>query len=172
MAGRNRQPLSVIQGKGKSKHITKEEAKKRQQQEEQLSGYTDKIEAPSYLTKKQKEDFEHLSTELMRLGIFSNLDVDNLARYIDSKTHYLELNRELKKIKPTEVIELDDGSKRTVHNKDYPALMRVKNNLFNECRAAASDLGLSITSRLKLVIPKAEDDKPKTEAEKRFSGRL
>lgn len=171
MAGRNRQPLSVIQGNGR-KNLTKKEIKERQEQENALKGYTDKINAPSYLTKKQKEEFDNIGTELVRLGIFSNLDVDTLARYIDTKTQYLQLIRELKRIKPTEIIELDDGTKRRIHNRDYPVLMRVKNNLFNECRAAANDLGLSITSRLKLVIPKTENDKPKTEAEKRFGGRL
>lgn len=167
MAGRNKQPLSVIQGKGRSNHLTKEEIKKRQEQENQMKGYTDNIEAPSYLTVKQKNDFELLSRELVRLGIFSNLDVDNLARYIDSKTQYLELVRAMKKIKPTETLE-SNGKKKVVANEDYPVLMRSKNKLFNECRAAASDLGLTITSRLKLVIPKAEDDKPKSEFEKKF----
>ncbi|MYL41813.1 phage terminase small subunit P27 family [Virgibacillus salexigens] len=171
MAGRNKQPLAVIQGKGRSNHLTKDEIKKRQEQENQMKGFTDNIEAPTYLTKKQKEEFENLSNELLRLGIFSNLDVDNLARYIDSKTQYLDLVKAMKKIKPTETIEIQ-GKKRVVANEDYPVLMRSKNKLFNECRTAASDLGLTITSRLKLVIPEKEKEKPKTEAEKRFSGRL
>lgn len=171
MAGRNKQPLSVIQGKGRSNHLTKDEIKKRQDQEKQIKGFTDNIEVPSYLTKKQKEEFEHLSHELIRLGIFSNLDVDNLARYIDSKTQYLDLIKAMKKIKPTETVTMN-GKSKVIANEDYPVLMRSKNKLFNECRTAASDLGLTITSRLKLVIPKAEDDKLMTEAEKRFSGRL
>lgn len=172
MAGRNKQPLSVIQGKGRSNHLTKQVIKERQAQEDAMRGYTDNIVAPSYLTKKQKEEFDSIANELIRLGIFSNLDVDSLARYIDSKTQYLQLIRDLKKIKPTEMVEVE-GKKKAIANEDYPKLMRVKNTLFNECRAAASDLGLSITSRLKLVIPKQDDNnKPKTEAEKRFSGRL
>lgn len=172
MPGRNKQPLSVIQGKGRSNHLTKDEIKKRQEQENKMKGYTDKIEAPSYLTKKQREEFDRIANDLLRLGIFSNLDVDNLARYIDSKTQYLDLLKHIKKIKPTTTTETM-GKKITFANEDYPKLMRVKNSLFNECRAAASDLGLTITSRLKLVIPQSgEDPKPKTEAEKRFGGRL
>src|SRR5690625_3772656 len=100
MAGRNRQPLSVIQGKGRSNHLTKKEIKERQAQEESMMGHTDKVEAPSYLLKSQKEEFEELATELMRLNIFSNLDVDNLARYIDSKHQYIRLVRLLRKTKP------------------------------------------------------------------------
>lgn len=168
MAGRNKQPLSVIQGKGRSNHITKEEARKRKQQEDRMKGYTDHIEPPKYLTVKQKREFEFLSSELLRLGIFSNLDVDNLARYIDSKTQYLDLIRAMKKVKPTEVIEVE-GKKRVIANEDYPVLMRSKNKLFNECRTAAGDLGLTITSRLKLVIPDPSDENDnKSDFEKKF----
>lgn len=173
MAGRNKQPLAVIQGKGRSNHLTKQEMKERQEHENKIKGFTDNIVIPTYLTKKQKEEFEHIANELVRIGIFSNLDVDSLARYIDSKTQYLQLIRDIKKVKPTVTFETADGKKKTVANEDYPVLMRVKNKLFNECRTAASDLGLTITSRLKLVIPKTEgDNKPKSEAAKRFSGRL
>ncbi|CDO03108.1 putative phage terminase, small subunit, P27 family [Oceanobacillus picturae] len=168
MPGRNKQPLSVIQGKGRSNHLTKDEIKKRQEQESKMKGFTDNVEAPSYLTKKQREEFDRIATELLRLDIFSNLDVDNLARYIDSKTQYLDLLKHIKRIKATEY-EKVNGKKKAIANEDYPKLMRVKNSLFNECRAAASDLGLTITSRLKLVIPNSDDNnKPKSEFEQKF----
>ncbi|MGD6781336.1 phage terminase small subunit P27 family [Sutcliffiella horikoshii] len=173
MAGRSKQPLAVIQGKGRSNHITKDEMKKREEQEKALKGFTDNIKIPSYLTKKQKEEFEEIATELIRLNIFSNLDVDALARYIDSRSMYIQLVKEFKKIKPTEKTILEDGSTKLEANPNYAKLLKAKNILYTECRAAASDLGLSITSRLKLVLPKADDkDKPKSEGEKRFGGRL
>lgn len=168
MAGRNKQPLSVIKGKGRSNHLTKDEIKRRQQHEEKVKGYTDKVDPPSYLTAKQKREYEHLSSELMRLGIFSNLDVDTLARYIDSKTQYLELIRAMKKIKPTEIVEDKNGKKIVIANEDYPVLMRSKNKLFMECRTAATDLGLSITSRLKLVFPQDDQREEKSEFEEKF----
>ena len=43
----------------------------------------------------------------------------------------------------------------------YTKLNRTRKQLSDECRAYANDLGLTITSRLKLVIPKTEDEKPK-----------
>lgn len=172
MAGRNKEPLAVIQGKGKSNHLTKAEIERRQEHEKKIKGFTDMVEPPKYLTAAQKKEFDRLANELMRLDIFSNLDVDSLARYIDSKFQYIQLIKDLKKIKSTEVIDLPNGTKKVVANDDYPKLMRTKTNLFNECRLAAGDLGLTITSRLKLVIPTKEDDKPKTEAQKRFGGRV
>lgn len=160
MAGRPRQPLTVIQGKGRSNHITKAEAKRRKEQEEALKGFTDNIEPPSYLTKKQKDEFNKIANELLRLGIFSNLDVDYLARYIDSKTEYEKVTRELRKIrKPTE-------SPETL--KMYSDLRINRNTFYNECKAAASELGLSITSRLKLVIPDLEKKEEPSEFEKKF----
>lgn len=155
MAGRNKQPLSVIQGKGKSHHLTKDEIAKRQKQEDSMRGFTDNISPPDYLTASQKQEFERIANELVRLEIFSNLDVDSLARYIDSKDQYIKLVKQLRKVKPTgEDFKL------------YAQMQRTKNLLFSECRSAASDLGLTITSRLKLVIPEKEDSKPTSKWEK------
>lgn len=160
MPGRNKQPLSVILGKGRSNHLTKEEINKRVEQEESVKGFVDNIVAPSYLTAKQKKDFDSISKELIRLNIFSNLDVDSLARYIDSRDEYVKLVKLIRRTKPS-----DDF-------KSYSAMQRSKNLLFNECRSAAGDLGLTITSRLKLVVPKVEEKTPKNEAEKRFGDRV
>lgn len=168
MPGRKKQPLSVIQGKGKSHHLTKDEIAKRKEQEELAKGFNDNIEIPSYLTAAQKREFEKISKELIRLDIFSNLDVDALARYIDSKSEYIKLKRDMKKIKRLEKVEKEDGTEKLVVNDDHRKLLKDRNLLFSECRAAAGDLGLTITSRLKLVIPKIEDDKPKSEFEKKF----
>lgn len=172
MAGRNKQPLQVIQGKGRSNHLTQEEIKKRQKHEEKVRGFSDKVVPPSYLTAAQKKEFIQIAEELIRIDIFSNLDIDSLARYLDSKYQYLQLVKDMRKIKPTEVVELPTGKKVTLANEDYPKLARVKNTLFTECRSAASDLGLTITSRLKLVIPTPTPAEGKSEAEKRFGGRL
>lgn len=172
MAGRNKQPLQVILGKGRSKHLTNAEIKKRKLHEDNMQGPVDNIEIPSYLTAAQKKEFAEIAEKLVGLGIFSELDVDSLARYLDSKLHYLQVVKEMRKIKPTLMIEDEMGEKFVVANDNYPKLARVKSQLFNECRAAASDLGLSITSRLKLVIPNPINLDEKTEAEKRFGGRL
>lgn len=153
--GRPKQPLSVIQGKGRSNHLTKEEIKKREAHEKSIRGDTDNVAAPTYLTKKQRDEFDRIAAELLKLKIFSNLDVDNLARYIDSRDQYIKITRALRSMKVVEV----DEDKRKFANDDYGKLQRVRNTLFTECRNAAGDLGLSITSRLSLVIPKIEEEK-------------
>lgn len=172
MAGRNKQPLQVILGNGRSKHLTKDDIKKRQKHEEKMRGPTENIVAPTYLTAAQKKEFTELAEKLEGLEIFSELDVDSLARYLDSKYQYLQLVKDMRKMKPTETVALPNGKKVTIANEDYPKLARVKNTLFTECRSAAADLGLTITSRLKLVIPQPQNVEGKSEAEKRFGGRL
>lgn len=168
VAGRKKQPLSVIQGKGRSNHLTKRDIKERQEQEKALKGFTDNIEAPSWLTAPQRKEFDKIASELVRLGIFSNLDVDFLALYIDARDEHIKLAKDIRKMKKVIITENEDGTKDRVANDDYIKLRRTKNTTFNECKAAASELGLSITSRLKLVIPKKEDDEPKSEFEKKF----
>lgn len=148
MAGRNKQPLSVIQGKGKSHHLTKAEIAKRKEHEEAMKGDTDKVKPPERLLSKQKKEFEEISEQLMKLEIFSNLDVDTLARYIDAKFEYERIHDIARKLNP-----LDDVD-------TYAKMQRAKKSLSDECRSYAGDLGLTITSRLKLVIPKTEEDKP------------
>lgn len=168
MAGRNKQPLSVIQGKGRSNHMTKAEIKKRQKHEEKMRGPTENIKPPKYLTAAQKKEFVEITEKLVAIDIFSELDVDALARYLDSKHQYIQITKELKKVKPTVTVQKKDGGKKVFASEEYPILVRARSTLFKECRAAASDLGLTITSRLKLVIPDAGKDKPKSEFEKKF----
>ncbi len=158
LAGRKKQPLSVIQGKGKSHHLTKDEIKKRKEHEEKMRGNTDKVEAPEYLLKKQKEEFNSIASELLNLGIISNLDVDGLARYIEAKTEYQRLGPVIRKLNPVEDIEA------------YTKLNRTRKQLSDECRSYANDLGLTITSRLKLVIPEKEEGKQESKWSKFGAG--
>ncbi len=94
----------------------------------------------------------------MNLGIISNLDVDGLARYIEAKTEYQRLGPIIRKLNPIE--ELDA----------YTKLNRTRKQLSDECRSYANDLGLTITSRLKLVIPKKEEDKKESKWSKFGAG--
>lgn len=167
MAGRNKLPLRVIKGNARSNHITKHEMKKRLAHEEKMRGPTENIIAPPYLTAVQKKEFDDIAKELLKLEIFSELEIDVLARYLDSKYQYVQVVKDLRKMKPTITVE-ENGKKQTFENEDYRKLLRTKNTLFNECRAAATDLGLTISSRLKLVFPGDTGDKAPSEFERKF----
>ncbi|AOZ89291.1 terminase [Bacillus xiamenensis] len=174
---RPRQPVDLLLVKGK-KNLTKKEIAERREQE--IKAPDDKVKAPSYLPKDLKREFKKIADELKNIGIMTNLDVDALARFLFAKKLYLQVTEQLlergpmKKVivrnldKEGNVISEDE---KLVPNDDYSDLLINQDKLFKQCRQASSDLGLTISSRCKLVIPK-KDDKPKSKEEERFGGRM
>ena len=155
MAGQ-RVPLEVVQARG-SKHLTKAEIKERQERE--IKPITDNIIAPDYLTKKQKEEFYRIADQLKKLKILGETDVDALARYITANDFYVNA---VKKMRTKEV--KDDPFK-------LEAWGKIQERYFKQCRASANDLGLSISSRCKLVVPEAKQETPKENKFKKFEKR-
>ena len=155
MAGQ-RLPTAVVQARG-SKHLTKAEIQERQERE--IKPITDNIIAPDYLTKKQKDEFYRIADQLKKLKILGETDVDALARYITANDFYINA---VKKMRSKEV--KDDPIK-------FGAWAKIQERYFKQCRASANDLGLSISSRCKLVVPEKKDDKPKENKFKKFEKR-
>ena len=155
MAGK-KLPIEVVQARG-SKHLTKAEIQERQERE--IKPITDNIIAPSYLTKKQKDEFYKISNQLEKLKIMGETDVDALARYITAKDFY---ENAVKKLRTKEV-------------KDNPFVFekwaKIQDRYFKQCRASANDLGLTISSRCKLVVPETKTETPKENKFKKFEKR-
>ena len=156
MAGQ-RLPLEVVQARG-SKHLTKAEIQERKERE--IKPVTDDIIAPDYLTKKQKDTFYKLSFQLEKLKIMGETDVDALARYSVANDSYVHATKQLRK---SEV--KNDPMK-------YESWSKIQERNFKMVRASANDLGLSISSRCKLVVPGAnKEDKPKENKFAKFEKR-
>ena len=156
MAGQ-RLPIEVVQARG-SKHLTKAEIQERQERE--IKPITDDIIAPDYLTKKQKDIFYKLASQLEKLKIMGETDVDALARYIVANDSYVHATKQLRK---SEV--KNDPMK-------YESWSKIQERNFKMVRASANDLGLSISSRCKLVVPGAnKEDKPKENKFAKFEKR-
>ncbi len=139
MAGQ-KQPIDLVIAKGK-KHLTKQEIKTRKEQEINVP-FVD-IQAPKYLSKKLTDEFYEVAEKLKSLNIMTELDEDCLARYLLSKNNYLKITKKLNNIitkKETRISEID-------------SLISIQDKLFKQCRSAANDLGLSISSRCKLIVP-------------------
>ncbi|WP_409018008.1 phage terminase small subunit P27 family [Bacillus velezensis] len=166
---RPRQPVDLLLVKGK-KNLTKQEIEERRAQE--VKAPNDKVKAPSYLPKDLKREFKKIADELKNIGIMTNLDVDALARFLFAQKQYLEMTEVLLETPITALVEDDAGNKFEVANKTYSDLLINQDKLFKQCRQASSDLGLTISSRCKLVIPKKDDGKPKSKEEERFGGRM
>ena len=156
MAGQ-RLPIEVVQARG-SKHLTKAEIQERKERE--IKPVTDDIIAPDYLTKKQKDIFYKLASQLEKLKIMGETDVDALARYIVANDAYVHATKQLRK---SEV--KNDPMK-------YESWSKIQERNFKMVRASANDLGLSISSRCKLVVPGAnKEDKPKENKFAKFEKR-
>ena len=103
----------------------------------------------------------------------SNLDCDALARYLQAESEYervtLQLNKEQLMIEEYN----EQEEKIYVVNKEYERLVIVQDKFFKQARSAASDLGLTISSRCKLVLPKTEIEKDNiSEGKRRFGNRI
>lgn len=155
MAGQ-RVPLEVVQARG-SKHLTKAEIQERQERE--IKPITDNIIAPAYLTKKQTEEFYKIADQLKKLKILGETDVDALARYITARDMYENAVKQMRKtaVKNNPVV--------------FEKWLKVQDKLFKQCRASANDLGLSISSRCKLVVPETKKETPKENKFKKFEKR-
>lgn len=144
---RPRKPANVIEMAGKT-HMSKADLQKRKNSE--VKAEADNVKPPGYLNEGQKQEFEEIASELMRIDIMTNLDCDALARFIIARRNYIRFS-ELVEGMPAELGTL----------KALESAANLQDKAFKQCRAAASDLGLTISSRCKLVVPKPPEDKPK-----------
>lgn len=140
--GRNAEPIDLIVAKGKT-HIGRREILERKAAE--IPVEIGDLSAPEYLTKGQKKKFEHYSKLLGQVGM-KELDIDCLARYIIAHEQYL--------VYVDLAAKAEDTAERV-------KLVNLADKFFNEAHRSASALGLTITSRCKLTLPKSiseEDD--------------
>ena len=143
-----RQPIALIEYKGR-KHLTKQEVAQRQAGEVQAPA--NNVKLPEYLSASQKKEFGKIAGVLLEIGIMSDLDCDALGRYVQSQEKYVQYDNMVNQI----LSSIDgDLESNCVLLEKYENL---RDKALKQCRACASDLGLTISSRCKLVAPKAEE---------------
>lgn len=156
---RPRQPIDLIAAKGK-KHLTKEEYAQRKSSE--IVAPSDNILPPKFLSKKEKEKFKEIADVLVDIGIMTNLDCDVLARYLKALTEYEKLTKQLEKIKfePDKKSIVDPEIQILEKTEQYRMFQKLQDKAFRQCNESAKELGLTISSRCKLVMPKKEENQP------------
>lgn len=145
---RPREPINLIIAKGK-KHLGQREIEERRAQE--LKVPFKEVKPPKYLTAVQKKEFKEIANKLLALDIFTELDVDCLARYIISKELYLNYTEKLKEKLQEEEEDL----------REISTLQSLQDKAHRQCVTSANELCLNISSRARLVIPQpidGEDD--------------
>lgn len=144
MAGRPRKPAALLEAEGT--HMSKDELQERKDGELKVP-FTN-VKPPSYLNKNQKKKFKDISDKLVKLGIMTELDVDCLARYVLAQDLYLKYTEEIAK-------ELEDEELSISILKE---LQTLQDKAFKQAQSSARDLGLTITSRCKIVLPPTPED--------------
>lgn len=154
---KRREPIDLLVAKGK-KNLTKKEIEERKNRE--IKAPSENIEPPSYLPENLKGEFINISSKLKEIGIMSDLDSNALARYLIAEHEFQKVAIKMVKMK-------------NITDK-YFDYLKAEDKFFNQARAAAGDLGLTITSRCKLVLPdnNKNEDFEMTEGQKRFGNRV
>ena len=149
MAGR-RQPTDVVISNGR-KHLSRaEEAERRSGEVKAPTAKTAK--PPKWLPEELKKDFRAIGKKLIVIGLYSDLDADTLGRYLVAHRDYLMATKHvLRAYQEQDPEEVDGWS-------------RIQDRHFKQARNCANDLGLTVTSRCRLVVPEGarqeEDDNP------------
>ena len=167
MAGQ-RQPIELVVANGK-KHLTKKEIADRRATE--VKPCTDDLTPPAYLTAAQKKQFNKLAEQLVKIKIMGETDVDALARYVTAQTFYEQAVKDLRKVQSAGP-EDRTPAEVAVWSEVLDKLDKRVDRYFKQATGAARDLGLTISSRCKLVVPaKEEDEKPKNKFASLAGGR-
>lgn len=154
-----RQKLSVLEGNGR-KHLTKAEKADRAAQEVNLPK-PKSIKVPKWLPEEHRKEFRALAKALLDADMgMAQLDADTLGRYVVAQANYAAM---------TSII-------RTALTDQDGAVLKGATNLqdtyFKQARACANDLGMTITSRCRLVLPEGRKPTEENPFEKMMQERM
>ena len=137
-----RQPLAVLQANGR-KHLTKAETAARAASEVKLEK-PKRISVPAWLPEDLKGDFRKIAKELLDADMgAAQLDRDTIGRLVVAQAQYTAATRMVRDLLDQEDVE------------GAASWSNLQEKYFKQARACANDLGLTITSRCCLVVPKA-----------------
>lgn len=166
--GRPRQPIQLVIANNR-KNLTKAEIAERLANE--VAPCNDDISAPSYLSATEKKHFDKIACQLDKLGILGETDTETLARYVTAQGQYEKITKELRTLLRKSPDAKSDNyfEQLDIWIEKQEKLAKLQNRYFTQAQTAASALGLTISSRCKLIAPKT-DEAPKTNKFARFGG--
>lgn len=145
-----RQPTDVVKAKGR-KHLSKAEEAQRRAGEVQVER-PKTVKVPKWIPEDLKKEFRTLGRNLLAAGLYTDLDADTLGRYLVAQHQYILAAQEAEQALSRRDQEgADDWGK-------------IQERYFKQARNCANDMGLTVTSRCRLVVPdapqKGEEDNP------------
>lgn len=143
MAGK-RQPTDVVIANGR-KHLSKAEEAERRAGEVKVPT-AKATKPPKWLPEGLRKDFRAIGKQLIAAGLYTALDADTLGRYLIAQSEYLMATSHVHKAyqeRDPEAVE--DWS-------------RIQDRHFKQARNCANDMGLTVTSRCRLVVPESRQE--------------
>lgn len=140
MSGK-RQPTDLVVAKGR-KHMTQAEEDQRRDQEVYVPP-PDAAVPPKWLSKKHHKEFHEIGEILRSAGLYAELDRDVLAQYFVCRERWLHA---------------DKLAAKAIRDKDEKLAKEwsgVQSSYFKQARQCAESMGLSVTSRCRIVVPAA-----------------
>lgn len=157
--GRNREPIKLIEAKGRA-HLGKAEIERREKTEVPI--ISDDIKAPDFLAPEEEKKFYQIADKLKQIGIMSDLDCDVLGRYVKASGDWLAYSQLVRKTqaKLQSALSADEDDDIFTYTELLGKYETLKTKAFNQCHTCASALGMTITSRCKIVVPELPEEKP------------
>lgn len=179
-----RQKLSVLEGNGR-KHLSKTEKAQRAAQEVNLPKPA-KLPVPKWLPPQYRTAYRKLSKQLLAVDMgVAELDADTVARYVVSVALYDQMTQQVNDLMihaeersdklmdklgealaaqqpdPVELAEMLEHlvAAKAATGKALAAAVKNQNTYFTQARACANDMGMTITSRCRLVLPESSQPK-------------
>lgn len=150
-----KQPTNVIVANGR-KHLSTAEEDARRDKEVHVPP-PDKAVPPKWLPKKLHREFCEIGEILRAAGMYSELDRDVLAQYFLARERWLAADKEA-----TKAIKEAGKARRSGDEEagaDYSKAARdwtgIQSTYFRQARQCAEVMGLSVSSRCRIVVPTA-----------------
>lgn len=105
-----------------------------------------RVKVPGYLPDSMKSEFRLIAKKLIALHIFCDLDYDMLARYMIARAAWIKAQMQA------------NHSLSVGDQKGSLGWGKLANIYFGQCQSCAAALGLSVTSRCRLVVPELPKD--------------
>lgn len=146
------------------KHLTRAEEDARRDTEVRVPPPA-RAKPPRWLPKELHTEFRALGKQLIAVGLYSALDADTLGRYLIAHHEWIAATAEVQRaLAPPRDVESAD------------AWGRIQERYFKQARNCANDMGLTVSSRCRLVLPSvaqtvSAEDAPDTEFMARLRAR-
>ena len=135
-------PAAVMEAEGNPSHLSKAQLEARKAAEASFG--LGMPEPPRYLRlKSQRKAFENVAKMLLDAGIATEMDGDCIGRYVLAREQWVDATELLRKVTRADPPDLSAIGQAS----------RFQDSAFRQVRASASDLGLTIDARCRLVAP-------------------